>query len=277
MKIALVGNCQVGAYSAILRDSGLDLDPVAVEVWKLPKRQYEEQLKAIDACDIILTQPHKADHYGDFRTGLFRERFGRDRVFVYHNLFFTGAIPDCFGLPGVGGPMGGCHSRVVLDAYLQGRSEAEALENLETLTGIDCERAWAGSMQQFRTREKAVDVPFADELETLSRQERCFHTHNHPTGAFAARYLEKILRQTLGQEVRLGDGGDPLGAYGSWPVMTVTAESLGLPYQSPRTVLPAGRSPRVMTLKDMVAEYYAVYQKADRSALQASVQPFKSR
>lgn len=275
-RIALVGNCQMGVMAEALRRNlpGVSVD--VHEFWAMKPEDYPAAIAAVREATLVIAQPHHAEKFGALSYGRIRQTFEGQRIFFISNLFFHGPVPDCTPLrPPKISLMSGVHSRIVVASFLAGLGEAVAVARLAASEGIDPVARWRTSLSHFRRRQEETDVDFADELDALTRQRRCFHTMNHPTAFIIDRYTEKVVRTVYAEPGFAISQPTPdlLGARGSWPVLPSVARPLGLAYESEVFRMPERRGGGgEMSLAEYVAAAYEIYAGIDPALLRPAVQ-----
>lgn len=274
MRVALIGNCQVTPMAAVIEAAVPGISCTPHEVFAMSEAACAAAAAGLDGMDAILSQPLSAPRYGRLATSALREDHATRRpLLVIHNLHFEGAIPDCTYVGRLGrripSPVSGYHSRIVRDAFLAGRSEAEALALLVSGTGTDPVRAWNRSLEELRAREAGVDIAFAAELEAHVRERNSFHVFNHPTIGLIAHYTGKVLDRLLGQQGRAIPAAlpDELARKGRWPVWPWVAQKLGLPYSTAWFSPPGADPSAILPPAEFIAKCYAIYARQPRDAL----------
>ncbi|MBN8909902.1 MAG: hypothetical protein J0H99_25635, partial [Rhodospirillales bacterium] len=200
IKMALLGNCQVQTYRALLPamvDAPLDL--VVLDVSEAASRDPTVQrafLADAATCDIIVAQRTNFDLINDeqLRATL------PGRLLTIGNFYFRGLQPDScyvgdfehrFDRPS------SVHSVVILDAFHRGFDIQQAMARFtqETFAEMGLFDAWQSSLDEMAAREAdgAVDVPCLALMRDACRQAPAFLTMNHPSIALLAAYLEQVL------------------------------------------------------------------------------------
>jgi hypothetical protein len=230
MKIALLGNCQVEVYSALLAASGhLDLESVqAFEIWRFKPDAFLGIAKEIARCDLVVTQT-LGDNYGPLATSVLSR--GPIRLVRILNIHFTGYVPDCTYI----GPMGArkksivgdYHSRHVHDCYSAGLSLDQCIRGLRNYDiGIVAESFREGTAELHR-READVDVPASDLVLDPNFGPSHFFTFNHPKVELHRRYLERVLMFAGITGPVNTSARDPLKVHTQWPIYPAVYAFLG--------------------------------------------------
>lgn len=271
MKIAFIGNCQMGAYQKIFETVlPADTQVEALETWSLTEVEIPAAMERMRDSDAIVLQPHYAPKHAPFRIDNIKREFPGRLTVVVHNLFLTGPFPDLVSIPPPPrSGLAGYHSRAVMQAFLEGRTEAEALEAfLGVGNTAEASASWDRSLAQFRKRQEVVDIPFDEEIEAFVRKQPCFHTFNHPNAFLLSRYAEKFGRKIFGQDFEIEDEvPDHLAWHGTWPIVPSVSAALGLPYASDKFIIPRRLGQSEMSFASYIEEAWGFYAQADRKVL----------
>lgn len=238
MKLALIGNCQVVSPKALIDASALDIEVYAYEVWRMKQADFEQLGNTLGQFDAVISQPLMSDHFAGLAKDRLQESCQNLKIplLFIHNLHFDAIVPDCTYVgkmsSRIRGPISDYHSRIVLNSFLNGDTEAVCLEKLNTGYGMDIGAKWATSVTEFTNREEAVDVPYLEEITAMIKAQDCLHYFNHPKPAMHHAYTEKMLSILLNEPITLAPVDDLLAVYGSWPVHSWVASKLGLDYQT---------------------------------------------
>lgn len=272
MKIAVIGNCQVIPFGAVLETVLPKAECHLHEVWRMTGEACDAAAARLDEHDLVIAQPLSA-RYGRLSVESLRADPVRDRTVFIHNLYCLSPFPGCSYVGPLGrrvpSPLSRYHSRLVLDAFLAGWDADCATRALVTGVGPlgPARPNWTEALDELHAREVQVDVPFAADLEAFVRERDGFFLFNHPRLALIETYAGRILGH-----VGLGDGRpvvsglpDPLEVFGTWPVWPWVAEALGLPYS--RETLTAPYSLARMLPEDFVARCYTIYAETPREHL----------
>jgi hypothetical protein len=261
--LILIGNCQVEGlkrhFEAMLPRARI----TAYEVWKMTPADIEAAGRALEHADVVVTQPLHAPQYGPLQLDALKAPGRPFRLMLIHNLHFEGAMPDCAYVGRLGhriaSPVSNYHSRIVLQAFLDGVDEAAAHARMLDGHGVDARRVWAKQVDELRRRESLGLVPFVDEVEALSKERRSFHMINHPAGHLLGAYAHKVASLLLGSTPELPEGvPDLLEAGGAWPTLPYVRAANGLAYERSHFVLP-GQEGRPMTTEEFVERSYGIY------------------
>jgi hypothetical protein len=178
-KLVLIGNCQVDGLRHHLGAMLPDLDIQAYEVWKMSASDIEEAGRTLASAQMVVAQPLHAPQYGPLKADALRSFGQQFRLEFIHNLHFEGAMPDCCYVGRLGSrltsPVSNYHSRIVLQAFLDGLDEAACHMRLQGGFGTNAKAVWSAQISELRRRESQGLIPFADEIDALTRQQRTFH------------------------------------------------------------------------------------------------------
>ena len=247
---------------------------VAFEVWRMSADDFIAAAALIDGCDIVVSQPLQTGHYGPLAAQALKDRRGAaQRLIFIHNLYFDGVVPDCSYVGRMGNrvtsPMGSYHSRIVLNAYLAGKSPVECRADLMSGHGIDPVLCWEQSVQLLRTREEAVDVPFVEDLEAQVRADDSFHMFNHPAASLILSYGQRILGAIFGSDAPAVPAvmQDELIKYGRWPVWGWVAKARKLPYRREGFLYPGQSGMQETSPDQFIDASYEIYSRTRRDNL----------
>jgi hypothetical protein len=270
MKILFAGNCQVTSLAQIISAAEPKFVCDAKEVWQMSKEDCEAI--SIADYDAVIAQPLVSERYGKLtQHRLTASCQGKPLLFI-HNLHFEAVVPDCTYVGPLGkrvnGPMGTYHSSIVLAAFIEGLSVTSCVKRMERGTNLDVTTTWDDSVAILRQRERAITVPFVDELIMHVKVRRCLHVFNHPNAFLLERYAEKILATLLDRPARVLVTHQPdlLQPIGSWPTYSWLAESLGLPYGEDNFLIPK-ISADPLPFSEFVERSYAIYAKTPQKDL----------
>jgi hypothetical protein len=261
--LVLIGNCQVEGLKRHLGVMFPKVEVAAFEVWRMTQEDIQAAGRMLARADVVVAQPLHSPQYGPLRLEALMAPGRPFRLMLIHNLHFEGAMPDCTYVGRLGhriaSPISNYHSRIVLQAYLDGVDEVVAHARLLEGYGIDARRVWAQQLQELRRREARGLIPFAEEVEVLSKLRRSFHVINHPTGHLLETYAHKIASALLGSAPAMPDGvPDLLEAGGAWPTLPWVRAANRLKYEQSYFVAP-GTQARRMTLDEFVGRSYEIY------------------
>lgn len=229
MKIALVGNCQVEVYRALLAASSrADLESVqAYEVWRYKPDAFQGIAEEIARCDVVFSQT-LSYNYGPLATSELSR--GPTRLVRILNIYFPGYVPDCAYV----GPMGArkksivgdYHSRHVHDCWSAGVALDECIRGLRGYdVGIVAESFRAG-IEEMHRREAEVDVSASDLVLDPDFGPAHFFTFNHPRVELHRCYLERVLA-FAGVPGPVNSCPDPLEVHTHWPIYPAVHAFLG--------------------------------------------------
>ena len=277
IKVALIGNCQVQSYRALLPfmvDRELDL--VTFDASEPSSREEQIQLKFLEQLadrDIILAQRINFHHINDEKL---RAAYP-GRVLTIGNFYFRGLHPDhCYvgdfahrlDRPST------VHSVVILDAFRRGLSQDAAIQAFtpETFERLGLFAAWQSSIDEMATRERNgfIDVPCLALMEAACRRMPAFLTMNHPSNVLLADYLEIALKAAgiPCHPVNAAALPDPLDHHDRFPILDLVAEHFNLPYRTAqRWKINALGSTRFVRLDELVAAFYQSYSEAAPASL----------
>jgi hypothetical protein len=228
--------------------------------------------------DLVFTFP-LSEKFGPLATAALRPIYG-ERLRTFTNIHFFGLHPDITYL----GPMRGrvegyfgpYHSKLVLFAFVNGRSEAECRDMFtgEVFRRIGYFHLFDISADELRGREPNCDIKFAETFLEMAVREPVIYTFNHFSG--------KVFLELAGALAR--DAGIAYIPHGPqffqhhlsesyiWPIYDEIAEEHKLAYRTGQHFIrAAGRQRRSVTLDEFIAGSYAAYRAADPEEFTAMV------
>jgi hypothetical protein len=228
VRIGLLGNCQAGPLSQMLKTTLPDVEIERVVTVHLAKDEDRaEAYEALSVCDLILAQRVAENYPCKFvRNNELKDAFG-SKVIVWPNLYYRGYNPelvyvkDAVTKQPLPSPLGNFHSSTVHDAWAEGVPVAEAAERHRS---VDFNRTqYAGvpeeSLLELREREVDCDIRISDWVAEHCWDQRIFFTFNHPSRAALAELVRRVidssdlLNSGLTHEVPAGGPPEPLGRY----------------------------------------------------------------
>lgn len=268
-RFGLVGNCQVRTYEVLLKATVPDCIVDVVD-FSLPESRDETFRKAfLDKCayfDYVFTQINSFSH---IEPHLMAEAARPDRVVKLCNFYFRGPTPDICYVGLFEKRHGFLHynSVVVLGAFLRGLSLAECgkLFNAAEFDRLHLDHAWKDSLAELVARDGAVDFPGAAYMQRQITEQYSFHTLNHPTISFLAKYISPICT-ALGiphTPREFTEAEDPLN-FVDIPVHDFVASQNGLKYRTPDLWRVRGNS---FTQQQYIEKSYAAYAQVPREEL----------
>jgi len=268
--VIVIGNCQAAPLANTLQQ----LPGVPTARSLAVNEQGSKRFVEIDAelqplLDVAETQvftfPIKGDH-GGYSTEALRRRGARVKTIT--NLFFNGLHPDITYVGAMNSrlqsPLGDYHSRIVLDAFLEGRSQADCVAMFNQL---EYERrgyfdAYARSANELLERDAGVDVPFAQEFLRMVPQLPTLMTFNHPTSVVFQAYGARLAAE-LGMTLPRFPAAflkNPLANSVIWPVYRELGKAHGLSYTTPMAFRqPDSRGGSFLKLEEFIKRSYAQY------------------
>lgn len=273
MKIGVIGNCQVITMADALSYFMDAPESVAIEIWRLkPDEILEAQRKILD-CTHIFAQPMVSLNFSPFTLPELRTLAQEinAELTIFHNLYFSGSLPDCRCVGALGhrvkGPVSDYHSEIILRSFLAGKTEKMCLDDLVSGKGVDPKLVWSNSQSQLMHRDAQVDVAFAAEVLDAARSSYSFHYFNHPTTELIVEYARKIVIERIGPVTKDYPQGikDIMTSYGSWPVLDWVSASLALPYIRDYFVEPF--TEQKLDLLEGIERSYAIYAQTPREFL----------
>lgn len=264
MKIALIGNCQVQTIAAILGRAmpNAHLRMIDFSNSDTASASHRAEFVAgLDDDDLILTHWNRMEHVD---TKTLKERHG-EKVVTLGNFFFRGLHPDvCYLDQKVKGGehLAGYHSWTILASFLRGETPEQAIRNFspEWFEREKLLKPWDQHVSDMNAYDKIADFPVSDLVGSLARNEKCFHTINHPTLGLEAAYLQRAIGHLWGnREIDIAGLEDPLMTRMIIPVHDCVAEAYGLNFRTPQTWRFNGKD---HDLREVVDLYYRRYEQA---------------
>ncbi|NKF49424.1 hypothetical protein G3R49_02360 [Shewanella sp. WXL01] len=195
----IIGNCQATVVANFIQERAESLVARQVISAHLYKNHDDSLYKSLDEVDFIITQ-NVDDKFEGINTKEILSRYGNKTV-RYLNLFYEGYHPDWCYFPVLNGvrlksPVGDYHNRTVIETFIEGGSERQAIEryfdiefNRQSYFSVG-ER----SIAELRNREQEVDIKMTDVIEQgVQDGEMLFHTFNHPSSKLLNIQVGRIL------------------------------------------------------------------------------------
>ncbi|NTU76552.1 MAG: hypothetical protein HGA90_01870 [Alphaproteobacteria bacterium] len=263
-----LGNCQVNTFEFLAENMVSGAAVASQDITRDGLRDLLEQGMA--AADYVFVQR------GFFSPEELAEvkRAFAGKVVTLANFYFRGLHPDvCY----VGSTKARqkdpsfYHSLAVLDAYLRGRSEKEAVRALsyENFQRLGVLEAWDSSLDEMRRRDADVDFPAAALIDQYCHELPGFLTVNHPAAGLLYRYWTAVLK-AIGLSFRPMNTDvfrDPLEGHDVFPLFDFVAEHYALPYRTTQQWLLNHPGRRFANAEEYVRLFYSAYNKASLDQL----------
>ncbi len=275
MKIALVGNCQVRSYQQILQDS-LSLGSFELALLDFSTAESRDEAvrqsfaASIEDYDFVFVQSNGLSYTrpSDLRAQVKRS----SAVVQICNFYFRGLHPDLCYVGSFGKRAGWTdyNSLVCLNGYKNGLEIDVALDQL--LQGQVREpkimNAWNDSIEELRLRDRDLDFPGSDLVDSSCRQYQAFYTMNHPSLFLLQDYIYSIM-SALGFSYSRNiykTSDDPL-SFLRYPIYDFWALHNRLPYRTTQHIYIHGQ---FFPLKQFFINSYRSYGNADSEILVVS-------
>lgn len=274
MDLLIIGNCQTQPISEWIR-----LHAEIGKVWTLPIHLYGTEifkkfehdfLLAVESESITILSQHLSSDFGAYSTERMRSRFSR--FFTFSNIHFNGLHPDITYLGDLGeraaSPLGDYHSKIILDSYVNGLSEAACRERFSnnTYDSIGYYEEYNRSATELLIRDEANDIRFAKTFLDLVSKRFCMYSINHPAGTVFSAIADEIL-DFLGFYKLMypyGMGFDFLSESQWWPIYPEIVSHHNLPYSTPLIFKQSKRDGgKSLTLDSFIGESYVFYRAND--------------
>lgn len=202
MKIALIGNCQIGPLGKILRlllpDAEIPVLPAVHQITPALRDQVEVHLANADW--VIGQLVDDSYHVEQVSTSALRKRFG-ERLIVWPNAYFSSYAPE-YGVIrdpdylNFTGPLFDYHSDKIVLAFLKGMSVEHTVRFISEPSAFD-ERRYGKSVEnnlaELHKRETRADVAISDYIERKFISQRLFFIMNHPTVSVLIELAMRII------------------------------------------------------------------------------------
>ena len=274
--IALVGNCQASALSAVLKHStAIDCRHVLDVNGRGSKYVADVVFKIYNktGIDHLLSQP-MSDEFDDVSSKRLKAHY-QSRFANYTNIYFSGLHPDLTYFGGFGqrvtSPLGDYHSRIILACFFQGRSVRECLAafNGGVYEKLGYFLQFEHSLAELARRDEGSQIKFAAHFAEMTRTTLTMLSVNHPT-------LETMVEFARVMEAHLTDRSSvltpsvssyPLATGPIWPLYPELREQHRLPYETTFDFHPAEGMGPPLCLEDFVLASYESYEKQGLDAL----------
>lgn len=173
------------------------------------------------------------------------------------------------------------HYRQVVEAFLSGKSVAQAVEAFDQVFPLDDEQVLArkaASQQHLFEAEHhyGIDIRVGKFIENRYKQALLFHTPSHPNGevlGYVCRQIaERLGVETKPEEIQAATALEPLNII-TYPIQKFAAEVLSLNFPLPRT-LSVPRKSINLEIGEMVERYYALYEALGLEKVAENVQGY---
>lgn len=205
MKVAVIGNCQIGVIIPMLRAIHGNTEATSLPAVHDMNESHREMVeRECSEADWIFSQPINNDYRAEYvRTNILANIY-KEKLVIFPNSYFSGYAPDWFGIHDESknhyyGPLRSYHSSKLLFSYFSGFSVDQAIEFLRQPTEFDerhYKNAVDANFEELKNREKSCNVIISDFIEKYFRESRLFHIMNHPNiftlGAITERLLNVI-------------------------------------------------------------------------------------
>lgn len=200
VSIAIVGNCQAVLLQKLIPLLRPNIEVIPIKgVYLLTENERADFEKAIGTADIVLSHPIGGHNRISYCRNENVRDLSRNRMLTFSNIYFTGYEPSgChLSLPSgerLTGPLDGFHIKPIVDAYLAGQPQSDALRSWQELPDAYV-RLVNKSLSNFGHRDKTNDIKFSETIRNRFRTRRIVGTMHHPLTWFLVEMAESILRQ----------------------------------------------------------------------------------
>ncbi len=184
--VVVLGNCQAQMLESLIGHVSRDVNVRRLRpVFELTEQDRPGVIAAFEQADHIFAQRVSEDYHLPWaRPEFLRENFPH-KTLIWPNLYFDGYFPDAqyiYRAPygKVQGPLDDYHLRRVFEGHKVGRTVASAVDSIVRGDPRIDAHAFEKSFEQLILREKEVDVPISDFIQSEVGQRRSFYTPNHP-------------------------------------------------------------------------------------------------
>ena len=239
-KIVLVANCQARPISTMLckhYNAVID-DPIIVHLAK--DEDAKKYLSILHSADYIVSQNISNTYGCQFvRTESIQEQF-KNKTILIPNLYYRGYNPDLRyvrlkGTGTLGGPLGDYHSQIIFSTWYRNGTPTEALEcyNSTQYWEDNFSNVAVNSLEELRTREKALDIKIANFIKRRQTNKQLFYTYNHPSKVLLLKLVKRIAKRLELKPKGTVDetNREPLGRFRA-PIHPFIHHQLGLKFKS---------------------------------------------
>jgi hypothetical protein len=265
LKLAFVGNCQVGGVLAALRALLPGAEITGWHVGTTPVTR-EEIAAELPRYDVVLSNIWDGEEGGLFDLGRLKE--GCPRVVWMLPIVFTGFHPDSTylfhlgqALPGVVGPY---HSAIIAAAYSLGLApeRVPTLFNSLVYSRLDYFDAFAAAKGDFIAQHRQHGYDVAAHFERWVRAGPFMYTINHPRiDALSTMATMAAVRSGLvAPDTPIPDGvPDYLANHCRWPTYPEIARKIGVSGSMKFLDDSVEHQDREVSLPAAVARSYRIY------------------
>jgi hypothetical protein len=204
-KFACFGNCQSSAIAEVLSDhepftSRFEIIPLK-PVYLMTPDDLANTKQSMETFDLFLSQDVSECYAPADARGLIEAMRPDADALLFPVGWFDAYSPDVSYLRDEKGqPIAswGCdyHSKIVLDAYVAGRSVVQATELLVADVDPDVTNTnLAKNLRELRIREAGLDIGISDEIEKTFQDRPIFYTYNHPSADMHFYVIDEMMKK----------------------------------------------------------------------------------
>ena len=266
LKLAVVGNCQALGVAQCLSLLLPRAEVTGVSWATIISPQHAEPVaKALESCDLVLSQVTHQDRYGALRADALSGRL--ERLFYFPRIAFTGFHPDLIGMAAVKSPLGGAHSALILAGHglgLPGERIAE-LFNAYVYARLGYFEEYAKAEAYLIESVRQTELELTEDMADWGRQGAFVHTPTHPA-IRVLRSMARALCVRTGLDIEgAGEPPDALLESVIWPVYPEIAKRLGV--AGSLAFNPPGAEAAPIDLHRMIDGSLRVYARSDPQSI----------
>lgn len=207
MKLVIIGNCQARPLADYIEKLIPTVSVISTPIVHLLKESDEVKYRsAFEDADVIVTQVISDSYPCKFiRTNEIKRLYG-SKTHTILNLYYSGYTPDLMYIrhPEVStlkGPLADYHNRTILEGWLLGIDQEQAIEWLSDpfFNQQEYGQEDTKSIEELKNRETSVDVKIADFIVKTRDKSRTFFTFNHPSSTLLIEYAQRICDRIVGE------------------------------------------------------------------------------
>ncbi len=275
LKIGILANCQGETLASNLKKLPgvesvfhLPIHLVHLDSFSKLKKKFDELVK--DETAIVLTQIINGTMFKEYITkNLLRN--AKAKVLTISNLYFSGLHPDITYIGSIGrrllSPLTHYHSKIILKCFFEGKSVKECFTsfNAKTYEKMDYFKEFELSMNEFKRKDKEVDIPIYNKFNDLVRTTPTMYTVNHHTPYIYQEYTALVAKK-LGLEyfnIPIHYSENLFASNAWWPIYPEIAKYHNISYEMPLMFKPPNdfNGGKFLSLETFIEQSYIMYEK----------------
>jgi hypothetical protein len=276
MNIIIIANCQVQPIS-----DGLLLHPQVENVYSIPIHlsnttnftSYINKIKESNKTNYTIIQFDSLLEKIDLGEAIMSRV---NKLMTFTNIYFTGLHPDLTYVGQMGkrliSPLGDYHSKICFLSFVKGYSVEKCLSlyTESTFEKLNYFKQWEISSKELQSRDKNLDIKFADIFLAMLKDEPTLYTVNHPIGTVFNRLL-LLIYEKLDIEILTFPSSffyNHLANNAWWPIFPEFIEYHKISYESSSLFKsPDNMSRKFYNLNQFISASYKSYTDHDANLI----------